>query len=92
MELGRARLNIHDQKFMKVNTVSLKPGDCAYIPMNWWYQINTNSTGKKPAKGQDKKEFEEESKKLSVSVNFWYGTHSLFVTNILAGVETGNIS
>lgn len=37
MELGKAKVNIHDQKYIKIITLDLQPGDCAYIPMFWWF-------------------------------------------------------
>lgn len=69
------------------------PGDCAYIPMRWWFQILTKTISKKAPKGQEQQEmFEEDRRKLSISVDFWYGSHSLFVNNVFAGVEAGKIS
>ena len=93
MELDLQRIEPDHVKFLRPIKLKLSPGDCVYIPMNWWFQIRTMAVGNKRPRGQEAvSKFEADRRKLSVSVDFWYGIHSLFVRNVFDGIESGGIS
>ena len=88
IELVNQRVDPDHVKFLKVNNVELQPGDCVYIPMQWWFQISTHTVGRgKPKDKEESAKWLEDREKLSVSVDFWYGKHSYFVDSVFKGVD-----
>jgi len=68
----------------------LKKGDCAYIPAYWWHAVRT-ATSSRPgpaAPQEDKDEFDKKVRQMSVTVDFWYEPHSVWLENIFYGLET----
>ena len=76
--------------YLKAMHNVLKPGDCIHIPAYWWYQIQTR-TPKKPASthASTQQKFKEQSKPLSLSVDFWYHVPSYQLENFFDGIEKG---
>ena len=81
--------NVRDLNFLKVMHVGLAKGDCIYIPAFYWYQIRTETlpTPKPDATEEERKAFEEGLRDLDVSVDFWYEVSSIFMKEIMFGVE-----
>ena len=69
--------------------VSMKKGDCLYIPAFYWYQIRTESipTPKPDASAEERQEFEDQVKIPSISVDFWYEVSSIWMKQVIFGLE-----
>jgi len=80
LDLTNAKVEERDLHYLKVINVDLKPGDCAYIPAHWWFQLKALSV--KPAPGD-----KVGPKLLSTSVQYWYEVHSYWVKNIFHGLD-----